>query len=458
MAISWKTKILSALPFLALATHALRAEPADAQPANAVPPASTLERAFIYAFPIYEMMRVRWNYIEDPNNPLRSGVNEIAHGRTLIDHTRRVVTTPNNDTVYSRTILDLSVGPVQIHVPDTNGRYYSLAFYDIFTNNFAYIGRRLTGTREGTYLVVGPHWNGTIPTPSRVIRAPSNDVLVLTRILVDGEADLPAAQAVQDGMRVAATRKEASARPAGIVPTPGDPAAFVAVVNQALSINDVPSYEQPLLKEFAEVGVCGSGCSWDRLPETIRARWKERFPAMLASLKKPLAGDTKPVDGWYYNPPQIGNFGTDYGYRAIVALNALLAMEPAEAVYPSAETDNRGDFLTGAHRYRLLIPVGGIPVDAFWSLSMYELMPDGRLFFLENPIKRYAIGDRTRGLKKNADGSIDILIQQDSPGSDKESNWLPAPKEQFKMVLRGYQPKAEMIDYRFRIPGVERVD
>ena len=115
MAINWKTKILSALPFLALATHALRAQPADVQPANAVPPASTLERAFIYAFPIYEMMRVRWNYIEDPNNPLRSGVNEISHGRTLIDHTRRVVTTPNNDTVYSRTILDLSVGPVQIH-------------------------------------------------------------------------------------------------------------------------------------------------------------------------------------------------------------------------------------------------------------------------------------------------------------------------------------------------------
>ena len=321
-------------------------------------------------FPIYEMMRLRWNYFEDPKNPARSVANEITHGRTLIDHTRRVVTTPNNDTLYSRTILDLSIGPVQLHVPDTNGRYYSLAFYDIFTNNFAYIGRRLTGTREGDYLVVGPHWQETLPTNVRVIRSPSNDVLVLARIVVDGEVDLPAARAVQDGVRVSATRKEVSARPKGMVPIASDPASFVAVVNQALSLNDVPSYEKPLLEKFASVGICGSKCSWDELPTTIRAQWNERFPAMLAALKKPLAGDAKPVDGWYYNPPHIGNFGTDYTYRAIVALNALLALEPVEAVYPSAETDTRGDAFTGARRYQLHIPIGGIPVDAFWSLSM----------------------------------------------------------------------------------------
>jgi hypothetical protein len=98
-----------------------------------------------------------------------------------------------------------------------------------------------------------------------------------------------------------------------------------------------------------------------------------------------------------------------------VALNALLALEPVEAAYPSAETDTRGDALTGARRYRLHIPIGGIPVDAFWSLSMYELIDDDRLFFADNPIKRYAIGDRTGGLKKNADGSIDILIQRILP-------------------------------------------
>src|SRR5450755_763081 len=202
--------------------------PAPALPAEPPTRDALIEQAFTYAFPVYEMMRVRWSYVEDPNNPARTGVNQIAHGRALIDHTRRVVTTPNNDTLYSRTILDLSVGPVSIHVPDTNGRYYSLALYDIYSNGFAYIGRRLTGTREGDFVVVGPDWAEELPVANaRVIRSPCNDVLMLTRILVDGEADLAAARAVQDGVRVAPLRAEASARPRGIAPVAGDAATFV---------------------------------------------------------------------------------------------------------------------------------------------------------------------------------------------------------------------------------------
>ena len=442
----WVTGVVAAL---ALVGHPAKA--ADS-------PDALIEQAFTYAFPIYEMMRVRWSYVDDPASPARTGVNGIAHGRTLIDHTRRVVTTPNNDTLYSRTVLDLTVGPVGVHVPDTNGRYYSLAFYDVFSNAFAYVGRRLTGTREGDVVVVGPDWTQELPPGARVIRAPCNDVLMLTRILVDGEEDLPAARAAQDGVRVAPLRPEASTRPKGIRPVAGDAANFVEVVNQALRLNAVPGYEQPLLKRFAAAGICGGGCSWDALPREVQARWHERFPALLAALKKPLAGDAAPVDGWYYNPPQIGNFGTDYAYRAVVALNALLAMEPAEAVYPLAETDARGEQLSGERRYRLHIPPSGVPVDAFWSLSMYELMPDGRLFFVDNPIRRYAIGDRTRGLAKNADGSIDVYLQHSSPGPATESNWLPAPAGRFKLVLRGYQPRVELLDGRFRIPAVQRID
>ena len=297
-----------------------------------------------------------------------------------------------------------------------------------------------------------------MPENAKLVRSPSNDVLVLTRIVVDGPADLPAVRALQDGIRVASLDKGESQRPKGIAPAPGNAAAFVATVNQALALNEVPSYEMPLLERFASVGICGKTCSWDALPADVRAEWDRRFPAMLASLKKSIAGDAKPVDGWYYNPQQIGNFGTDYNYRAVVALNALLAMEPAEAVYPSAEADTRGDSLTGERKYRLQIPATGVPADAFWSLSMYELMDDGRLFFTANPINRYAIGDRTNGLKKNADGSIDILIQHEAPGDDKATNWLPAPKGQFRMVFRGYQPKSDIIDYRFRIPGVVRIE
>jgi len=433
-------------------------QPPKAQPATPFAMGSTIEQAFTYAFPITEMMRLRWSYLEDPANPTRGPANQFVHGRNLLNYRHRVVTTPNNDTLYSRAFLDLSVGPVRIHVPDTGGRYYSIAFYDVFSNHFATIGRRLTGTREGDFVVVGPHWQGELPENARLVRSPTDDVLVLTRIVVDGPADLPAVRALQDGTRIDLLSKQETRRPKGIAPVPGSAATFVAIVNQALSLNDVPSYERPMLERFAKVGICGKPCSWDGLPADVRAEWDRRFPAMLASIRKSLAGDAKPINGWFYNPPQIGNFGTDYNYRAVIALNALLAMEPAEAVYPSAETDTRGQALNGDRKYALHIPAPGIPVEAFWSLSMYELMDDGRLFFTANPINRYAIGDRTGGLKKNADGSIDILIQHESPGGDNEANWLPAPKGQFRMVLRAYQPRSDILDDRFRIPGVERID
>ena len=367
-----------------------------------------------------------------------------------------MVTTPNNDTLYSTVVLDLSTGPVQVHVPDTDGRYYSLAFYDVFSNHFATIGRRLTGTREGDFIIVGPRCQRELPENARLIHSPSDDVYVLARIVVDGPADLPAVHALQDEIRVVSLSGQESRRPKGSPPAE-DARAFITTVNRALAVNDVPSYEKPMLERFAGVGI-GENCSWEALSADVREEWDRRFPAMLASLKKSIAGDAQPINGWYYNPPQIGIFGTDYNYRAIVALNALLAMEPAEAVYPSAETDTRGDILTGERNYSLHIPATGIPVDAFWSLSMYELMDDGRLFFFDNPINRYAIGDRTGGLKRNADGSIDILIQHEAPGGYGDANWLPAPIGQFKMVFRGYQPKADVLDFRFLLPGVERVE
>lgn len=451
-----KTATALAGPSLLMATL-FSASPLQAQPAAPFSAGSTMEQAFTYACPIAEMMRLRWSYLEDPANAARGPANAFVHGRELVDYRRRVVTTPNNDTLYSRAFLDLSTGPVRIHVPDTGGRYYSVALYDIFSNHFATIGSRLTGTREGDFVVVGPHWQGKLPENARLVRSPTDDVLALTRIVVDGPADLPAVRALQDGTRMMSLGKQPSQRPAGIAPVPGDPAAFVTAVNQALAVNGVPSYEKPMLERFAKVGICGKACSWDALPADVRAEWSRRFPTMLASLKKPLSGDAKPVNGWYYNPPQIANFGTDYNYRAVIALNALLALEPAEAVYPSAEADTRGDAFTGERKYRLRIPATGIPVEAFWSLSMYELMDDGRLFFTANPINRYAIGNRTSGLKKNVDGSIDILIQHEAPGGDKDANWLPAPKGQFRMVFRGYQPRTEVLDYRFRLPGVERI-
>jgi hypothetical protein len=179
-----------------------------------------------------------------------------------------------------------------------------------------------------------------------------------------------------------------------------------------------------------------------------------------AGLRAGLARGARLVDGWSFPAPAIGNFGTDYALRASVALGALAALEPAEAIYLSAQADSTGAPLAGAHRYRVAIPAGGIATDAFWSLSMYELTPDGRLFFVDNPIRRYAVGDRTRELVRRADGSIDLWVQTEAPSSadvGRSTNWLPCPTGAFRLVLRAYQPRPDLLLGRAPLPRIERV-
>jgi hypothetical protein len=166
----------------------------------------------------------------------------------------------------------------------------------------------------------------------------------------------------------------------------------------------------------------------------------------------------KSVDGWLYPKPNLGNFGDDYLYRAAVALRGLGALEPVEAIYLSCSTDREGRALSGAAAYQLTFPANGLPpAGAFWSLSMYEATPEGRAYFSDNPIGRYAIGDRTEGLCRNADGSLTIHLQHEPPGADRAPNWLPAPAGRWRLMLRAYEPGEALLDGRYRVPGVQRI-
>jgi hypothetical protein len=163
------------------------------------------------------------------------------------------------------------------------------------------------------------------------------------------------------------------------------------------------------------------------------------------------------VNGWSYPRPNLGDYGQDYLYRAIVALQGLGALPVAEATYLKAAGDDGAGLFRGDGLYRLSIPPK-LPLDAFWSLSMYEATADGQFFFTENPIGRYTIGDRTAGLKRNADGSLDIWIGRTDPGGERSANWLPAPRSgPFSLFLRAYLPRPELLDGRFRLPAVEEV-
>ncbi|MDE0856723.1 MAG: DUF1254 domain-containing protein [Nevskia sp.] len=416
----------------------------------------TIGVAYRYALPLYEVMRLRYMTVFDAANPHRVAINSFAHKRQLAGAGDRLVTMPNNDTLYSLAVLDLSAGPVRLEVPDTADRYYSVALLDAYSNNFSIIGRRTTGTHAGSFLIAGPGWQGeTPPDGAQMIHAPTSTALLLLRILVDGPDDVPAVADLQEQFRLSAPRTARADALVAIAPRPDNAANFVEVVNRALAENPPPADDAPMLARIAKVGIAPGTQSPDR--STLND-WNADFHLAQKLLARAVARPRRLLQGWNYLPADIGNFGTDYDVRAAVALLGLLALPQEEAMYANGFKDAQGRAFDGAHRYRLHLPPGGVPADAFWSLSLYSAEADGRAYFVDNPLHRYAIGDRTPGLRRNDDGSLDILIQRLAPEQAQQANWLPAPVGPFRLTLRAYQPRRELLDGRFRYPAVQRVE
>lgn len=422
--------------------------------------AARLREAFVYTFPVHDLAQVRWQITQNPQNRNRVPVNGLLHYRRLLDHRARTVTQPNNDTLYSLSYLALHGGPMRLRLPDMGERYCSVALLDIFTNNFACLGSRTTGTRAAEFLLAGPGWTGETPAGTQLIRCPSNDVWLLGRLLVDGEHDLPAVHALQDAIRLEPLER----RDAGdgdlldTVPDEADPARYLDLVNEVLGRNPVPDDERGLVAGFAQVGIRpGQRHVYAELAMPVRQAWRAMLPALRKELARtPGFGNGKESGPWQSGPDHLGNFGKDYTYRAHVSLIGLGALERAEAIYATCVTDADGERLDGARTYRLHIPPA-MPVDAFWSLSMYEFAPDGRRFFTDNAIGRYTIGDRTPGLQVNADGSIDLWLQHARPEPAREANWLPAPAGRFSLTLRYYHPQQALLSRRFVQPAPEQI-
>jgi len=420
-----------------------------------------IRNALVYTFPVHDVAQTRWQFTQNPANPHGAPPNVLHHNRRLLNHRARTVTMPNNDTLYSIAWLDLSGGPMLLSLPDMHDRYYSFAFLDIFTNNAACIGRRSTGTAAVTFLLAGPGWQGEAPAGTRLLRLPSNDIWALGRLLVDGEDDLPAVHALQDAMRLAPLGPTVLPKLLQTTPDERSPERYLELVNEVLGRNPVPGHERALVESLADLGVCpGARGAWQALDAAVRQAWTDRHAGNLHDLRKapPNSSYRSGAGGsWSSGVDHLGNFGDDYAYRAFVSLVGLGALEREEAIYFTALTDGKGEPLDGANRYRLAIPAD-MEVDAFWSLTMYEFETDGRRFFTDNPLQRYALGDRTPGLVRRADGAFDIWLQHDAPAdADQRANWLPAPAGRFSLALRFYQPRRALLDRSFEMPEVERV-
>jgi len=411
--------------------------------------------SFIAFYPLYEMARLRFVTIEEQSNPRRHDLHSFKHLRRLLDHTDRTVTAPNNDTLYSSARLDLRLGPVVIETPGIRDRYYSLQFMNFYTDNVAILGKRANGEGPMKIAVIGPGWKGSMPEHTHTVISDTNDMWLLIRILVDGPADISAVAQIQNAFRINAPgRPEAYPKQLLNPPKHPSPEQFLAVVNEFLERNPAKGKMADHLKTANGFGLrAGKKNAWPDLPEAVRANWQQKWAIAWTALNQASTLRAKIVQGWEYPPSEVGQWNDNYLLRATVALRGIAALDPSEALYLSTFVDINGEQLIGSKKYRLRIPPGGLPVGGFWSVTMYEVLEDGRFFLTENSLNRYSVGNRTTGLSANADGAIDIDVQHAEPAN--KSNWLPAPKGQFRLTLRAYLPATQLVDAAIALPRVE---
>jgi hypothetical protein len=407
--------------------------------------AAQLRRAFHFAFPIYEMMRTRSTQLGRARAfGLPNAVNFLLPKLTLAGAADRDITTPNNDTLYGSVWMDLSAGPVIVEMPALPGRYNSAALMSLQTDNTSIVGTR-TGSFGGRYAYVPPGYTGIVPAGAEVVRSATTDAWLLIRVLVNGPEDIEAATKAIDGYKL--TAPEGERAPLLDAPLRPDAKTFLAVVNEALARSAANTDLTGKAAAFAGLGIGGPAS------DEALAMWLRYLPALNAELKGGLSEAGDIVDGWSYPGIGIGDYGDDDVLRARIALGGLAALPRIEAMYLTARTDKDGGMLDGIKAYTVNLPPR-MPIGAFWSLTMYQQEADGRLFYVPNPIDRYAVGDRSPQLRSNRDGSYEIFVQAEKPTGERAVNWLPAPKGKFLLVFRGYLPRAPFLDGSFRLPPV----
>jgi hypothetical protein len=427
--------------------------------------------AYIYGFPLVDNYRIQYGYFVDTGNPeFKTAWNKIHNTPRVYTPADTAIQTPNSDTPYSFVGMDLRAEPMVLTVPPIEKeRYFSIQLIDAYTFNFDYIGSRATGNEGGSYAVAGPTWKGELPRGvKKVFRAETEFVFAVYRTQLFNPGDLDNVKKVQAGYKAETLSAflgtpAPKAAPAIDFIKPLTPAEqktspqFFNILNFALQFCPTHSSETELMARFAKIGV-GAGKPFDagKLPPEIKTAIEQgmadAWTAFTELEKDFAAGKVKSGDV----------FGTreflknNYLYRMAAAVLGIYGNSKLEAMYPFYAEDDAKQKLDGAHRYTVRFAPGQLPpVNAFWSLTMYG-MPKSLL--VANPIDRYLLNSpMLPQFKKDADGGLTLLIQNESPGKDKEANWLPAPKGPFVMAMRLYWPKEEATEGKWTPPELKKV-
>ncbi len=435
--------------------------------------------AYIFGYPLVtmEMTRRVMTNVEQPEGT-RAPMGHFVRMRTYPSAEFRDVTAPNADTLYTTAWIDVSNEPYVLSLPDAQDRYYLFPMLDGWTDVFQVPGKRTTGTAAQKYAITGPGWKGKLPEGVKEYKSPTGIVWLLGRIYCTGTPeDYDVVHKLQD--EISLVPLSSYGKP--YTPPPGkvDPSIdmktavreqvnalsveeYFTLLAKLLKDNPPAEADKPMMAKMAKLGIV-PGQPFDGSKLGLAA--KEAFSAVPEIANKKImlylkegivTGDMKLENGWVFTT-KAGVYGTSYLLRALVTAIGLGANRPQDAIYPTSEGPNVLRSYTGARKYVMHFPKGELPpAQGFWSLTMY----DKDYFFVKNELNRQSISAR-QNLKPNADGSVDLYIQNENPGPEKESNWLPAPKDKFILMMRLYWPSEKspsLIDGSWKVPQVKEVE
>jgi len=471
---SVKSVLFYAFMFGFAATACAQQEQESAMPSDAVSKQAYAlgVQAYIWGYPMVVGQKSRDAMTKGGDAPVtpdvfnKSGllfapVNQVANAWGMLGPKFSAVQSANSDTQYAVIWYDVSKEPYILHLPDTKGRYYTFQFADAWTNNFHYASTRTMGSQEQEYALVAPGWTGKLPVNVIRIDSPTPTGFIPGRIFVASDKDVAAVNVLQKQVTMtplSSYGKEYTPPKVPVVPAKkytGD-LAFFEQFGDTLTINGAPAADAGLLGLLKNIGLSiDHGFDPSALSDGEKKSLAQAVVDGEAMLAAKAATMGKEVNGWQLAPVLDEYFGTSYLFRAAIGYQAMFVNTPTEAYYPSAFKDVDGKALEGSSgKYTITFPKGQTPpVGAFWSITMYDAK---KRLMVENSLNRYKIGSADN-LKAASDGSTTLYIQADSPGKDKESNWLPAPKAGFYLLMRMYLPDIEALNGQYEIPGVKKI-